>query len=355
MKTIGTPVCILTDHGKPEKFRGCRFVVTPALQGPFWSLPGVSVLRAAIRGLIAWLRIVRFRRPAVVVTYGGRTGFVIAACQALWRPFIQPRIHVMFDFLLDPPKKGVGGLIDKLKAKVFNSAVDRAVVWGKKDVPLFSNSHGLDLRRLRFHPYHITLDDLGKFELEESDEGFVFCGGNVGRDFQLFIDAIGPLGYPAVVATQVSDVPAMATKWPQIKVCSVTPIEFRQLMAKSKFVVEVHPTSFFRSAGHQTMLNAMYLGKPVILSDVRSAEGYVRQGRNGLVTESGDQQALANAIRTLWEDPALCDRLTERGRIKTRRPIYRTECHMQSVYNVAIRLHQKQTGASYSEAQLKIY
>ncbi len=349
------PVIVLTDHGRPDRFVGCRRVVAPGLTSPFWRLPVLAKLRPLLRGLGTWWRIATHRGPAVAVTYGNSTGYVVAALQALFAPFRRPVVHVMFDFLMDAPRSGIGGLLDRAKASIFNRAVACAVIWGKQDVPLFARTHGLDRSRLRFHPYHKTLDILTAEDCDEGDDGYVYCGGNVGRDFRLFIEAIGPLGIPAFVATQMPGVAEMARQWPQITVRGVTPVEFRQIMARATIVAEVHPDSFFRSAGHQTMLNAMHFGKPVILSDERSAEGYVRHGIDGLVTPAGDREALTEAIRRLWEDEDLRRQMGERGRRKTAQPIYRTEIHMQSVYNVAILLHQKREGSSYEDARLRVY
>jgi glycosyltransferase involved in cell wall biosynthesis len=56
---------------------------------------------------------------------------------------------------------------------------------------------------------------------------------------------------------------------------------------------------------------AMHQGTPVITSDAVGAQrgGLVRDGRNGLVAPAGDAEALAARLRTLAQNPQLCEAL----------------------------------------------
>jgi glycosyltransferase involved in cell wall biosynthesis len=55
-------------------------------------------------------------------------------------------------------------------------------------------------------------------------------------------------------------------------------------------------------------------GRPLVASDVPGCREIVRHGENGLLVPPGDSKALANALRTLIEDPELRSRMGARGR-----------------------------------------
>jgi glycosyltransferase involved in cell wall biosynthesis len=67
-----------------------------------------------------------------------------------------------------------------------------------------------------------------------------------------------------------------------------------------------------RSAGQQTYLNGMVLGKPVVVSDVPGAREHVVDGETGLLVPPGDAAALAEALRWVL-DPANADAVARMG------------------------------------------
>jgi len=63
-----------------------------------------------------------------------------------------------------------------------------------------------------------------------------------------------------------------------------------------------------RSAGQQTYLNAMVLGKPVVVSDVPGTRDHIVDGQTGLIVPPADSDALARTLR--WAaDPANAESL----------------------------------------------
>jgi glycosyltransferase involved in cell wall biosynthesis len=58
----------------------------------------------------------------------------------------------------------------------------------------------------------------------------------------------------------------------------------------------------------------MAMGKPVLVTDVAPLARIVRETESGLVVPAGDHGAMADAIRRLRDDPALCAELGRNGR-----------------------------------------
>jgi glycosyltransferase involved in cell wall biosynthesis len=71
--------------------------------------------------------------------------------------------------------------------------------------------------------------------------------------------------------------------------------------------VVVQPT--LQEAFSQTMVEALWLGKPLVMADVSGARDVIDHGKNGLVVPPGDSPSLAAAVG------ALCARTSERMRL----------------------------------------
>lgn len=64
------------------------------------------------------------------------------------------------------------------------------------------------------------------------------------------------------------------------------------------------------------LLEAMSNGLPIVCSRIGGLPEIVEEGVNGLLYEPGNANQLANCIRTLWQNPALCEKLGDGGRKK---------------------------------------
>jgi glycosyltransferase involved in cell wall biosynthesis len=58
----------------------------------------------------------------------------------------------------------------------------------------------------------------------------------------------------------------------------------------------------------------MSYGLPVVCSRIGGLPEIVEDGVNGLLYEPGNVNELTNCIRTLWQNPALCQKLGEAGK-----------------------------------------
>ena len=74
----------------------------------------------------------------------------------------------------------------------------------------------------------------------------------------------------------------------------------------------VQPT--LQEAFSQAMVEALWLGKPLIMTDVSGAPDIISEGHNGMLVPRGDSDALADAIIHLAGDASLRARLGSAGR-----------------------------------------
>lgn len=83
------------------------------------------------------------------------------------------------------------------------------------------------------------------------------------------------------------------------------------------------------------LLEAMMLRKPVVVTDVDGSRDAVDAGRSGYVVRSDDDQAMAERIITILDDPALADRLASCGReiVAERYDIKRNIAEIEGLYD----------------------
>lgn len=164
----------------------------------------------------------------------------------------------------------------------------RYAVLSTDEVRTFPQVWGVDPHRVVFQPFPYTL---GSYEgMPTRDGGYLFAGGNSMRDYDLLEEALQGTGTPT----------RMATSWkptrnlPHVEARSTSHDEFMQLLANARAVV-VPMRKMVRSAGQQTYMNAMVLGKPVIVTEAPGVRDYIIDGVTGVIVPR-DAAALRAAI-----------------------------------------------------------
>jgi glycosyltransferase involved in cell wall biosynthesis len=179
------------------------------------------------------------------------------------------------------------------------------------EVRLFPENWGVDPGRLAFTPWPYTFSE---DQLEPpSPDGTVFAGGESMRDYGPLIEAVAGLDAPVRIAADREVLPPGALPR-NVRTGRVSHREFVDLMQRASVVAVPLAASTDRSAGQQTYLNAMAMGKPVVVTDALGVRDYIESGRTGLVVPVGDAEAMRDAIA--WAlDPAHRVKVEEMGRL----------------------------------------
>ncbi len=277
----------------------------------------------------AWgLRLLRARgRFACAVTVGAGEGLVFAILQALLPTRRLP--HVMIDCLWYREPTPWRRLFARAKFTLLRRAVSTFVVWASAEVQDYAREFCLPPEKLVFLPFHHTLFG---YDVSVSDDGFVFAGGDGDRDYATLVAAARRLSASVLIATRLPQwhraAPELA---PGVQVRALTPSEFRQAMARARIVVVPLAPGLLHAGGQQTYLNAMALGKPVVVADARGAPDYVTDGVTGLIVPAGDARALAEALERLLSDGALRAALGGRAAAEVTRRDLSTEGCMRRI------------------------
>jgi glycosyltransferase involved in cell wall biosynthesis len=157
---------------------------------------------------------------------------------------------------------------------------------------LFPQNWGVPAERVHVTPFHWVLDERSVEVVPEVDGG-VFAGGDSLRDYGPLFEAAA--GLPAQV-TIASRTPRPARLPENVTLGPLDSARYDELFRRASVVVVPLEARRDRSAGQQTYLNAMVLGKPVVVTDATGVRDYVEDGETGLIVPPGDARALRGAL-----------------------------------------------------------
>jgi Glycosyl transferases group 1 len=173
---------------------------------------------------------------------------------------------------------------------------------------VFPKKWGVPASNVRFTPFCFTQPE-AELDLPLRNDGGVFVGGGDPRhgrsrdslrDYQPLLAAARQVEAPVTIASDELDNETMPRN---VRAGPVSRERFAELAREATVVVVPIRAGIDRSAGQQTYLNAMALGKPVIVTDTPGVRDYIDDRETGLIVPPGDAEALAGAIRWVL-DPA---------------------------------------------------
>lgn len=191
--------------------------------------------------------------------------------------------------------------------------------------------------QVAFTPFCHTLTR-AQLEMPTREDLGVFAGGDSMRDYGPLVEAARRLSVPFRIAAR--SLPADAgSPPPNLEHGTVPPDVFFDLMRRARVVAVPMRRDLCRSAGQQTYLNAMALGKLVIVTDGPGVRDYIDDGLNGLIVPAADAAALTAAL-TWALDPRHAEAvraITERGR-ETARQRFSPLAHLDNLLRVVERV-----------------
>lgn len=221
--------------------------------------------------------------------------------------------HVVIGHHLDSPKKRA--LFRRLGAA---AGIDRILVHSERQREVAIRL-GIDPERVFVLPYAVDTDFWEPCaERPPGTRPIVSTAGIEHRDYATFVEAMEGVGAHLVVSIGSTHSPTSRSRLPQswpptAEVGFAPPSRLRLRHADATVVVvPIVETEF--PAGITSILEAMAMAKPVVVSGTRGLGNVVRDGDTGLVVPPGDAAALHRAVRRLLDDQRLRRRLGMRAR-----------------------------------------
>lgn len=310
---------ILTNHGGQEASPTWKSVTTRL---PFERNGLLSSLKLAIR-------LYSMRKNFDCIVLGaGRSDVVFALMQSLL-PF--RKIHcIMIDCLWAKNLNTLKHKFKKVIFKIINKSVDRYIVWAKHEIKDFSQTFSLPSEKFVFVPYHTT--NAEHYKIKPIDGGYIFSGGNSDRDYNTLIEAVRGLPVKVVIASTTFRLCSDDSLPDNVDIRGYSEEEYLKKMAECSINIVALAPGLLRSAGQQTFLNSMLLGKPTIVTDPEGAVDYINNYEDGLFVPPNDVIALREAILLLLNNPEKAKVMGEKAMKKAIK--YSTEEHFKKIITV---------------------
>jgi glycosyltransferase involved in cell wall biosynthesis len=245
-----------------------------------------------------------FRRYDALVCIGEATAFVLIALMRLLRM----RLPII---LIDPALSDGYARRKRLQDYVL-PRVDRVVVYGRVQEAYLQKEYGVSVRSTFLH--HRADVEFYKPEPAEVAEGTVFSIGNdVSRDFETLAAAArlcAPRHLRFLVQTSRSIADATGL---ELTGGHLPYADLRRAYARAAVVaVPLHDSR--HAGGINALLEAMAMGKAIVVSGSSGIADYVDAGQSAEVVPPGDPAALAAAITAVAGDRERTLRLGQAAR-----------------------------------------
>ncbi len=195
------------------------------------------------------------------------------------------------------------GLRQKL-AQASLSQIDYFVVHTRKEIEIYSQWLGLPTDRFEFVPYQAP--DIAIEYEEDSQTPFIASLGSAHRDFPTLFDAVQTLNIKTVVATGKTAVAGLAIPEQVELPFGISKSACLRLAQQARLnIVPLQPKDGVTAAGQVTLVEAMIMGRPLIVTNFYGAKDYIIHGETGWLVEPNSRDSMIEAIDLLWNDHAL--------------------------------------------------
>lgn len=245
------------------------------------------------------------------------TSFVVAGWQTI-TGMRRPR-HIIVQFIM---RERTDSLASRLKYAFMRwcfSSVATVVCSARAECDYYAEAFGWQPGKTAFLPFHT---DPSFLDVPTREGDYAVAAGRSFRDYDTLLDAWAQVAMPLVIVGYKG----ARTPPPNVTIHRELPLaELTAVIAGSRIVVV--PLEERRiSIGQSVILQAMAMGKPVVVTAVDGTVDYLEHMGTGLLVPPRDAAALARAAETLNGDAELRQRLSEAGRRRIR------ERHMMAHY-----------------------
>lgn len=195
-----------------------------------------------------------------------------------------------------------------IKWSVDNKYVDKIICYSSSEPKLYSKVLDMPISKFCFVPLGIE-----RIKGVESSKGdYIFTTGRSNRDYDFLIDAmnganmkveIACSGYEYHGISNTSNVEIMQNCYGK---------EMLQVLANS-FCVVIPLKDTHISSGQLVILQAMQLGKPVIVTENDTAKDYIKNSKNGYIIKK-EKDVLLDTIKTLKDNDLLYNNISQNAR-----------------------------------------
>jgi glycosyltransferase involved in cell wall biosynthesis len=241
----------------------------------------------------------------VVVSWQMRIGVFYGLFKRLLHPG-KPPLHIVQDFHIDLTKPTRLYRLQIAFMKLALPGIDHFCCNSTEEEAIYSEMFGIPRDRIRFLP---QISPIRWHRMSSGTVGnHIFSYGNSDRDFDTLVHAVSGLSIPTVILSQKYMPQVPLPKHVTIIRNRISENELIDWLATSRMVVI--PMQDYRiAAGQISLLEAMSLGKPVVVARNMATREYAVHKESALFYEPGNSQYLSACIRYLWDSESAANEI----------------------------------------------
>ena len=257
----------------------------------------------------------------VVLAWRGTAIFILLARLLIrWK---KPKVIFIAWRPFDTTSSGLKYFFKRFIAKKIAFTADRIICVSTLQKNIFQEILKIPEGKIAFLPYSV---DCNFFRPSNEDNAgdFILSVGSADRDNTLLRRVISDLpgiklietgkGVSEIKFSENSSLNQQKNTEDKIRILSVSFEKLRDLYQKCLFaVLPILPTTD-QPAGLTSLLEAMAMGKPVIISKGLTTEDYIINHKNGILVEPGNFKQLKKSITELINNPKERSRIGENAR-----------------------------------------
>jgi glycosyltransferase involved in cell wall biosynthesis len=238
------------------------------------------------------------------------TSFVVAGVQTALR-LRRPR-HVIAQFIMREKNASFASRLKYAFMKWCFSSVYLCVCSSRSEGEYYRKAFGWPRQKVGYAPLNT---DPGFLERQPvAEEHMTVSAGRTFRDYKTLLEAFAGSDVPLTIVASPASIGAAAIP-PNVKVLYDLPLpELIDLIARCKIVVLPLENREI-SIGQSVLLEAMTMGKAVIVTKVNGTVDYVEHMKTGVLVPPNDAGAIRHAVKLLMADSTLRHRLGEAARM----------------------------------------
>lgn len=277
----------------------------------------VRKMHLSNKGMVAYMKEVLTTKPDVL--FISQPSGIVMIANVLLKLILRHKIRIVYyDVIFQMPSGYPAKIIAKLKGFLANQA--DLIYTLHKDISGYVRHYSMNEKKTRHVPFKANnahyIDSI-----TPQDHGYVVSAGVSHRDYDALFKAIGELGYPCKVIIPKSRrslhntlfTPEYVPQNVEVVDEELDQYSWNELIAKSKFVVISIAKSALQPAGISVCLEAMALGKAVVISKGSSVNGLITEDEAQFF-EPSDSQSLKQAIHEVWTNDGRRGQIAAKGK-----------------------------------------
>lgn len=289
----------------------------------FWTRYSLLGLRGFIHG----------KRYDIVIAWQQVVGLVFSFLKRLF--FVSRPKIIILKFIYRKRKNRLNSLLRFMFTKFALQGADCVTCLSRKEVQHYSDLFGLQPDKFKFIDFSIELPNPSPRQTLKNQDEYIISAGTSNRDYPSLFKAIEGVDRQLIVLAPRGSFPGDSLP-ENVKMFLASPEQYLEFLRKALFVV-VPLKDVEISSGLLVFLEAMALGKAVIVSETWGTADYVENMKTGILVRPGDVEDLKKAICYLLEKEDRRKEIGRRAQAVVRKKYNRT-VFGKNIANLALQL-----------------